>query len=58
MAEGSEGPERFSQCADTLAICLSLKLALKSTGNMLFLGTIVHEFVIISPFSAYKLFVK
>jgi hypothetical protein len=58
MAEGSDGSEGFSQCADTLASCLSLKLASKSTGNMLFLGTIEHEFVVISPFSAYKLFVK
>jgi hypothetical protein len=58
MAEGSEGPEGFNGCADTLASCLSLKLALKSTGNMLFLVTIVHEFVVTSPFSAYILFVK
>jgi len=58
MAEGSEGSEDFSQCADTLASCLSLKIASKSTGSTIFLGSIVDVFVFRLPFSAYKLFVK
>jgi hypothetical protein len=55
MAEGSEG---FSQCADILASCLSLKLASKSTGNMLFLVTILNVFVVLSLISAHTLSVE
>jgi hypothetical protein len=52
MAEGSEG---FIQCADILASCLSLKLASNGIGNMLFLVTLVDEFVVISSLSAYNI---
>jgi hypothetical protein len=58
MAEGSEGHEGFSQCADTLASCLSLKLASKCTGNILFMVTIVDVFVVLSLISAHELSVE
>ena len=54
----STTPEGFSQCADTLASWLSLKLALKSTETCMFPVVILWEFVVLSLFSAYMLLLE